>query len=73
MTKKTQEQIDAEKLAYDYTVWVAPEMLALLKKGLIFMEAHPELFHEGETERALESIKEFEEVIRIANEEQNTN
>jgi hypothetical protein len=60
-------QDENKKLAYDYTVWVAPEMLALLKKGAIFMEKHPQLFHEGELERAKESIVEFEEVIRIAN------
>lgn len=60
-------QDENEKLAYDYTVWVAPEMLALLNKGLIFMEKHPQLFQEGEIERAKESIAEFEEVIRIAN------
>lgn len=63
MTKKTPEQLHAEKLAYDYTVWVAPEMLALLKKGLIFMEEHPELFEEGEIERAKESIAEFQEIV----------
>lgn len=54
----------AEELAHQYTVWVAPEMIALLKKGAIFMEEHPELFHEGELERAHESIAEFEEIIK---------
>ena len=55
--------VDTQKLAYEYTVWVAPEMLALLEKGLIFMEKNPFLFEEGEIERAKESIKDFKEII----------
>jgi hypothetical protein len=53
-----------EKLAYEYTVWVAPEMLALLKKSLIYMKKHPTLFAVDEIDRTKDSIKEFEEVIK---------
>lgn len=58
--------VDTEKLAYDYTVWVAPELLAYLKKSLIFMEKYPQLFAENEIERTKDSITEFEELIANA-------
>ena len=66
MTDKQYTEEELQKLAYDYTIWVAPEMLALLEKGLVFMEKNPFLFPEGEIERAKESIEEFKEIIENA-------
>ena len=66
MTTTPPPNVDTEKLAYDYTVWVAPELMAYLKKSLSFMEEHPYLFQEGEIERTKESITEFEELIANA-------
>jgi hypothetical protein len=58
--------VDTQKLAYEYTVWVAPEMLALLEKGLIYMEKYPFLFEEGEISHTKENIEEFKEIIENA-------
>lgn len=58
MTTKTPQE-----LARDYAHWVAPEMIAMLEKALIFIKEHPEMFPNGEEEKTIETITELKEML----------
>lgn len=58
MTGKTPAE-----LARDYAHWVAPEMIAMLEKALIFIKKHPEMFPNGEEEKTVETIQELKEML----------
>lgn len=52
-----------EELARDYAHWVAPEMIAMLEKALIFIKEHPQMFPNGEEEKTVETINELKEML----------
>ena len=52
-----------EELARDYAHWVAPEMIAMLEKALIFIKEHPQMFPNGEEEKTIETINELKEML----------
>ena len=58
MTTKTPQE-----LARDYAHWVAPEMIAMLEKALIFIKEHPEMFPNGEEQHTIETIAELKEML----------
>lgn len=52
-----------EELARDYAHWVAPEMIAMLEKALIFIEKYPQMFPNGEKEKTVETINELKDML----------
>lgn len=52
-----------QELARDYAHWVAPEMIAMLEKALIFIKEHPQMFPNGEEEKTVETINELKEML----------
>lgn len=52
-----------QELARDYAHWVAPEMIAMLEKALIFIKEHPQMFLNGEEQKTIETIQELKEML----------
>ena len=52
-----------EELARDYAHWIAPELIDMLEKALIFIKEHPEMFPSGEEEHTIKTIKEMREML----------
>lgn len=63
--KSTAETIDTEQLGNEFSVYLAPEMIALLEKSLSFMEEHPYMFLDSanEIQRTKDSIEEFKAML----------
>lgn len=59
----TKPEKTPEELARDYAHWVAPEMIAMLEKALIFIKEHPQMFPNGEEEKTVETINELKEML----------
>ena len=59
--KSTPEE--QRRLARDYAHWVAPEMIAMLRKALIFIREHPEMFPDNEEQKTVDTINELEEML----------
>ena len=59
----TKSEKTPQELARDYAHWVAPEMIAMLEKALIFIKEHPQMFPNGEEEKTIETINELKEML----------
>lgn len=60
----TKPEKTPQELARDYAHWVAPEMIAMLEKALIFIKEHPQMFPNGEEEKTLETIQELKDMLK---------
>ncbi len=60
----TEPEKTPQELAREYAHWVAPEMVAMLEKALIFIKKYPQMFPNGEEEKTVETIQELKDMLK---------